>query len=888
MKHNLCSSAFLIGGLFLIPFIGGGRVNAQSARIVINAPSGVSGETLQQENLRTLTVHVSGNSVIESNDKYIKRGVSFSQSLNDVYSGVKTKAITLNFRSDMGAWVSPMISLRTLKTELGLRNYEVSYRFYDPHFILPKTGKLSFDAENTTGVQNVIIDQLENCKRVTFNPVIDRDGKTTSATLAPDLKTGVFGAEMNVNTVEIQNEAFSVYAAPGEKVRYVISPNNHEYALHADSIVVGDADRVIDTDYRNAVKCRLYINDSKGKPCCVVNAQGVSSTFYQKHPLAPAYGYGSFYGRLCGLQKNVDNRTIAIYALPGTQYFQLYDPVVETCDEDFMTPYNASNKHVIKSVTVTNDAAEQDVVLGVSQPLRDHIVLHGAAKYADKLTVVYGGTYVSDFDPKPTNNPTYFRMLEKEIVGDDGSMTTLVNTAASMYYNPICLLSFKNQNDTIREFMNAEFIDASLSKPANRNLTEKDFKVWLAGAPQPLDFKKIYPVRFVAPCVYFADGNKIFMGLKGANLYNSKEHTHHDGCVKPIGASRDPLPNDTITYLLPEGSYFYYSGKTRNEYLSENDSVSSFFVGNSDNHVFRIKSAQDFSFVRLKDAKFACDTVFYRGETELYYNRKQYKKEETAAGTKYNKYLVNRTFPVKPGYNEFTLKFHEIVVESDSVGCYRWLQSWNKEWGDYSEGFIVIERPSREYSDYKKGHIYLEEHSEADLIVGMSEYSSDAGFYRYPLSEISKDTTISIGFSGVYRVRFFYKDKLLSNYRDELKEGNLELIDLTRNAHVLTGYSNLLYRGYIKLLPGKYRFRAQSADGFKEDISFDVVFTIDHSCSIRLEQQETSIGEVTMGDKENLSEKAYYTIDGRRITRPQRGLNLIRMSDGSLRKVFIK
>ena len=249
-------------------------------------------------------------------------------------------------------------------------------------------------------------------------------------------------------------------------------------------------------------------------------------------------------------------------------------------------------------------------------------------------------------------------------------------------------------------------------------------------------------------------------------------------------------------------------------------------------------------------------------------------------------YLVNRTFPVKPGYNEFTLKFHEIAVESDSVGCYRWLQFGNKEMGDNYA--IIIERPSSEYTDYKKGHIYLEEHSEADLIVGRSEYSNDAGFYRYPLSEISKDTTISIGFSGAYRVRFFYKNKLLSNYRDEL-EGNLELIDLTRNAHVLTGYSNLLYnRGSMRLLPGKYRFRAVNANGANNDISFDVVFTIDHSCSIRLEQQETSIGEVTMGDKENLSEKAFYTIDGRRITRPQRGLNLIRMSDGSLRKVFIK
>lgn len=820
---------------------------------------------LQQENLRTLTVYVSGNREIESNREYIKRGVSFSQSLNDVYPIEKTKAITLNFQSDMGGWVSSMISLRTLQAELGLRkSNEVSYRFYNPHFILPKTGRISFDAENTTGVQNVIIDQLENCKRVTFNPVIDRDGKTTRATLAPDLKTGVFGSMMNVNTVEFQDEAFSVFAAPGEKVRYVISPNNHEYALHADSIVVGDADRVIDTDYRKAVKCRLYINDSKGNRCCVSDAMGVSSTFYQKHPLAPDYGYGSFYGRLCGLQKNVDNNTIAIYALPGTQYFQLHDPVVETSDEDYIPPYNASNNYVIKSVTVTNDAAEQDVVLGVSQPLRDHIVLHGAAKYADKLTVVYGGYSGRDFDPNPTNGSAYFKMLEKKIVGDDVSMTTLVNTAASGFYNPSCGLAFKNQNDTIREFMNASFFDASFLKPANRNLTEKDFKVWLADDPQPLDFKKIYPVRFVAPCVYFADGNKIFVGAEGERLDFAKRHTHHDGCAKPVGASRDPLPNDTITYLLPEGSYFYYSGK---DYLSEYDSayssVSSFFVGNSDNHVFRIKSAQDISFVRLKDAEFACDTVFYRGETELYYNRKRYKKEETAAGTKYNTYLVNRTFPVKPGYNEFILKFHEIAVESDSVGCHRWLQFGDKEFPDYY--YIWAGQPlGGEYSDYKKGHIYLEEHSEADLIVGKSEnkYNNDEGFYRYPLSEISKDTTISIGFSGAYWVQFFYKDKFLSNYRDEL-EGNLELIDLTRNAHVLTGYTRLLdSRGRIRLLPGKYRFRAVNATGYNNDISFDVVFTIERSCKIILEQQETSIGEVTMGEKENLSEKAFYTIDG--------------------------
>lgn len=30
---------------------------------------------------------------------------------------------------------------------------------------------------------------------------------------------------------------------------------------------------------------------------------------------------------------------------------------------------------------------------------------------------------------------------------------------------------------------------------------------------------------------------------------------------------------------------------------------------------------------------------------------------------------------------------------------------------------------------------------------------------------------------------------------------------------------------------------------------------------------------------------AYYTIDGKRLTAPQRGINLVRMSDGTTRKV---
>lgn len=34
--------------------------------------------------------------------------------------------------------------------------------------------------------------------------------------------------------------------------------------------------------------------------------------------------------------------------------------------------------------------------------------------------------------------------------------------------------------------------------------------------------------------------------------------------------------------------------------------------------------------------------------------------------------------------------------------------------------------------------------------------------------------------------------------------------------------------------------------------------------------------------------KARYTIDGRQIAAPQRGINILRMEDGSIRKVMVK
>lgn len=872
MKRNLYRMAILLGA-FAAPFFSN-NMKAQRGRIVVKAPAGVSAETLRSE-MQTLTVFLSGNQEIESNDKYVQTGKDFSTAPGYVYDNLKTTPVTLSFQenSDGCVWTSPLISLRTLQSQLNLTKSEVSYRLYTPHFVRPLTGRLTFSSAE--GIQKLEIGQMENCKRVAFNPIISNGGAVISGTLAPDLKSGIFSPYQygDVNTVSFKDEPFAVYVAPGEKVRYAIVPSESRYAMHVDSLVVGHTDMTIDTDYRKAVKCHLYINDSKGKRCDIPYATSVSSSFYQRHPLAPAYGYGSYYGRLCNLPRYIDNNTIIIYALPGTQYFQLCEPDVQTDDEDYMTPYNATSHYLVSRVTINEGVGEQDVVMATSRPMKDNIVLHGAAKYNDQLILHYSRTCGDDTDPA-SYNPTVsseiieFKTIKREVVGDDIHIATLVNAAAG---DGECSVLFANRNDTICSYMGGAFYDLFSGK-TGRNLTEQNF----TRMGTPMNFSKIHPVSFVAPCVYFQERNRLFMGLWKDHDFTP--YSHRLKCIKPVGKAEEPLPNDTIAFLLPENTYYWFGGKDYNDRLQE---VQTLVVGNNtENMVVPIISADDFAFVRLSDMGTVKDSLLFGHEPSMVYNNKVFKRERIDGKMGLNTYWANSIFKLQYGYNEIAVKYHGITVESDSVGCYRWVQKHDEEVGDYCD--VTNERPEKLYAK-NNGRIFLAENSEADLIIEQ-DYSPgiNSPVYRYHIKNLFADTTIHIGFSQQCTARLYYKEKGLSAYRDVL-EGALELTDLTRNAHVLVGLSDLLNQDSICLLPGKYRFRTLGGD---DEISFDVVFTIEKACRIDLDRQETSIGEVTTG--ENISETARYTIDGRCIARPQRGINLVRMSDGSLRKVLVK
>ena len=70
-----------------------------------------------------------------------------------------------------------------------------------------------------------------------------------------------------------------------------------------------------------------------------------------------------------------------------------------------------------------------------------------------------------------------------------------------------------------------------------------------------------------------------------------------------------------------------------------------------------------------------------------------------------------------------------------------------------------------------------------------------------------------------------------------------------------------------------------------------IVMLIDRSTGYIINAAQTSINDATAIHHENMEEATItsrYTMDGRAIKNPQKGLNIIRMSDGTIRKVLVK
>lgn len=874
-------------------------LHAQNIMLHLDAPQGIDAQTLAAD-IGTLKITFSNskdffdtslyaaNTLDLGSDYYYEGGSS-----KDKYHKYYSRELTLNADDGNGnAWWG-----NTNKFEFNFDNLRrrvsgrtgqpIYYRIYSPHFSRIITGQIDpTDAEEVTLHHT----ELTQARRVAFMPPVGRDGNAVPAILAPDLRIGTCNGFRGYNpNMQDLTEPFARYAYKGDTLRYLVVPNSSELALHADSIVVTDTTTCVTTDYRKAVECRFYITDSQGQLCPVTNGE-LASVYYKPQPGAKGKGNNHGYGcyNLGGIFLNTltaPDGTHAAYVLPGQQTFQLRMPTVQTTDPDFLMPYNADLGYILGEVTIPASTEPVNLSIAQSKPLRVTTTLADAAPYADHLQFS-AHTYVNPPYSWQENKQMSVECKEvsRQIKGNDLVVTTLVEGSTW----PILVLNaqYGAQSDTIASVLSNQCSVYGLFGTPRTELTQDDFH--FDGAKLP-PFSKLHPVKFIVPCHLLQQGEKLYIdGQFGDDWYSTRCSafaTHHEGCAKSLNpGTATPVPYDTLTVILPEGNHEWYVCKNFTPYDSAN--IHTFTLGATDTLT---QTIYDREFALLRVNCLGTDSIY------VYSNIPEYHRYRLSKLTKGRLYYADEEIPLNPGYNERTITWREAKLQKDTLrGMSYWLEApitYLDEDGSYytsytgfsrADNYLVLEKLETATPD---SAICISTGSKANLAVWPSGAYATARFITINPSEA--DTTIAVYTQGYVRVNFSYKGGRVPGFeRLNMCYGN----EQTR----IVPHSRFYYRSLMDLEPGHYTMSgivAYEDDNTGEYVTtpFSIAFDIEANTptTIELCPDPTAIAAAT-ANSAPAKAAACYAPDGRRISTPQPGLNIIKMTDGTVRKVIVK
>lgn len=865
-------------------------LHAQNIMLHLDAPQGIDAQTLAAD-IGTLKITFSNSKDFFDTSLYAANTLDLGSnyyydrnSSKDKYHKYYSRELTLNADDGNGnAWWG-----NTNKIEFkfdNLRRYVSSrtgqpiyYRIYSPHFNRIITGQIDpTDAEEVTLHHT----ELVQARRVTFMPPVGRDGNAVSAILAPDLRTG---ACMNSSSGRVNmhdlTEPFARYVYKGDTLRYLVAPDSPELALHADSIVVTDTTTCVTTDYRKAVECRFYITDSQGQLCPVTNGQ-LASVYYSSKR---GRGYGDYnFGGIC-FKLTAPDGTHAAYALPGRQTFQLRMPTVQTDDPDFLMPYNAAQGYILGEVTIPASTEPVSLSIAKSKPLRVTTTLADAAPYADHLQFS-AHTYVNPPYSWAENEKmtVLCKEVSRQIKGNDLVVTTLVE--GSTYPYLALNAQYGAQSDTIASVLSKQC--CLYSYPGDpRTEFSLTYKNFYDGAVSQLPaFSQLHPVKFVVPCHQFQTGRVLNLFGTYNQGYIGDLLSHHNGCAKQLQpGSADPIPYDTITIILPEGEYDWVMQKDLDEYNSAPHHA--FTLANTDTLVQRLQPT-DFALLRVNCL--GVDSIY------VYNNVPKYHRYRQSKLTKGRLYYADEEIPLSPGYNERIITWREVKLQKDtlySLSC--WFEApitYVDEDGSYYTSYGRFDRPYN-YLWLEKletatadSAICISTGSRANLAVWSGGTFTPARFFTISPSEA--DTTVTVYTQKTVRVTFSYKGGRVPGFsRLNMCYGN----EQTR----IVPNPNFYRRSRMDLEPGHYTMSgvvAYEDDNTGEYVTtpFSIAFDIEANTptTIELCPDPTAVAAAP-ANSAPAKAAACYAPDGRRISTPQSGLNIIKMTDGTVRKVIVK
>lgn len=867
-------------------------LHAQNIMLHLDAPQGIDAQTLAAD-IGTLKITFSNSKDFFDTSLYaantLDLGSDYYNNGKDSYHHYFSRELTLNADDGSGnAWWGNQnktwLKFETVRRQVsGRAGQPIYYRIYSPHFNRIITGQIDpTDAEEVTLHHT----ELVQARRVAFMPPVGRDGNAVPAILAPDLRTGAYfnGTTTRVNMHDL-TEPFARYAYKGDTLRYLVAPNSDELALHADSIVVTDTTTCVTTDYRKAVECRFYITDSQGQLCPVTNGQ-LASVYYKLQPGAKrgrgycGYNFGSNI-----FEPTAPDGTHAAYALPGRQTFQLRMPTVQTDDPDFLMPYNADLGYILGEVTIPASTEPVSLSIAKSKPLRVTTTLADAAPYADHLQFS-AHTYVNPPYSWAENEKmtVLCKEVSRQIKGNDLVVTTLVE--GSTYPYLALNAQYGAQSDTIASVLSKQCCVYSYPGDPRtefsltyNNFYDGDFNTLPA-------FSQLHPVKFVVPCHQFQTGRVLnLFGKYGQADRVAELAEHHDGCAKQLHyASADPIPYDTITIMLPEGKYDWVMQKDADE---ANDAPHhSFTLGATDTLVQRLQPT-DFTLLRVNCL--GVDSIY------VYNKVPEYQWYSLSKLTKGRMYYVREAIPLSPGYNERTITWREAKLQKDTLySLSYWLEDpviWLDEDFSFYTSYTIFSRPNN-YLWLEKletatadSAICISTGSRANLAVWSGGTFAPARFFTISPSEA--DTTVTVYTQKTVRVNFSYKGGRVPGFeRLNMCYGN----EQTR----IVPNPNFYRKSRMDLEPGHYTMSGvvsyeDDATGEYVLTPFSIAFDIEanHATTIELCPDPTAIAAAP-ANSAPAKTAACYAPDGRRISTPQPGLNIIKMTDGSVRRVIVK
>lgn len=475
--------------------------------------------------------------------------------------------------------------------------------------------------------------------------------------------------------------------------------------------------------------------------------------------------------------------------------------------------------------------------------------------------------------------------VSRQIKGNDLVVTTLVE-GSTTYLSLALNAQYGAQSDTIASVLSNQCSVYGLFGTPRTELTQDDFH--FDGAKLP-PFSKLHPVKFIVPCHLLQQGEKLYIhGQFGDDWYSTRCSafaTHHEGCAKSLNpGTATPVPYDTLTVILPEGNHEWYVCKNFTPYDSAN--IHTFTLGATDTLT---QTIYDREFALLRVNCLGTDSIY------VYNNVLEYHRYRLSKFTKGRLYYADEEIPLSPGYNERIITWREAKLQKDTLySLSYWLEApitYVDEDGSYYTSYHYFSRPDNYFWLEKletatpDSAICISTGSKANLAVCTGRMFDPARFFTISPSEA--DTTVTVYTQKTVRVNFSYKGGRVPGFE------RLNMCYGNEQTHIVPN-PNFYRRSRMDLEPGHYTMSGvvsyeDDATGEYVLTPFSIAFDIEanHPTTIELCPDPTAVAAAP-ANSAPAKAAACYAPDGRRISTPQPGLNIIKMTDGTVRKVIVK